>query len=181
MRILLLAFALALPLFAATYENVVIRDGDHSYIDGDGRDVHASTLGRHYATFERDGVGYIIRDEATLARLRKAMQPQLKLGREQARLGEQQAELGARQAALGTRQAALGTQQAISRADQSRRFEAQQQELARQQEKLADEQRPLADAQRVLADKQRVAAREGRRQIEKIFDEAIRNGIAKRR
>ena len=179
----LLVALLALPLFAADYGTVVIHDGKHHFMNGDsGHDLDTSALGTHFAAFERDGVQYVIRDAATLARLRKVLQPQVALGAQQAKLGSQQAAIGARQAALGSKQAALGTKQATARSSERQRELAEgQRELAEQQRELADEQRPLAEQQRILGEKQRQAGRESKRQLEKIFEEAIRSGVAKRR
>jgi ribosomal protein L44E len=176
---LLLAFAL--PLFADTFQNVVIRDSNRSFSDGDADDL--AGLGRRYASFERDGVRYVIRDEATLARLLKELQPQVDLGHEQAEIGGQQAKLGQKQAELGQQQAAIGAQQAAHWNDRELAGELQekQRRLQRRQEELADQQRPLAEQQRVLAEKQREASRRAKVRMAAIFEEALRNGVAKRR
>jgi beta-lactamase regulating signal transducer with metallopeptidase domain len=62
--------------------------------------------------FEREGESYVIRDAATLRRIRDLFEPQQKLGERQAALGGQQAELGGKQAGLGGKQAELGAKQA---------------------------------------------------------------------
>lgn len=171
---------LALLLLFATYTNVVIQDHPHSYIDGDSSRVRTD-LGKHYAYFERDGAGYVIYDPATLARLQTILQPQVELGRQQAAVGEQQAELGRKQAAIGSRQAELGVQQISARGERAQRLQRRQAELSSEQSALADQQRPLAEQQRILAGKQREAARIAKPKMEKIFDDAIRSGVAKRR
>lgn len=178
---LLLAFAL--PLFAATFENVVIRDGSTSYSDGEVGSSDLAGLGRRFAYFERGGAGYVIRDEATLARILKEIQPQIDLGDEQARVGGQQAKLGQKQAELGQQQAAIGAQQATHWKDReySRELQEKQRRLQRRQEELAEQQRPLAEQQRVLAERQREASRRAKLRLAAIFDEALRNGVAKRR
>lgn len=180
---LLLLIAFALSSFAATYGTIVIRDGDHHYADGDSDDfAEVANLGRQYAFFERDGVGYVIRDVDTLARIRKIVKPQTDLGRQQAKLGSEQAALGAKQAALGVKQAALGMKQAATTSSvQARELSAQQSDLSRQQQKLSEQQVPLGEQQRVLGEKQSDAAKASRRQLEKLFEDAIRNGLAKRR
>ena len=180
-KLALILLALALPLFADTFENVVIRDGKISFSDGDAHGL--SGLGQRYAYFEKGGVGYVIRDEATLARVLRELQPQIDLGHEQARIGEQQAKLGQKQAELGQQQAAIGAQQATHWNDRelSRELQKKQSRLQQRQEELADQQRPLADQQRVLADKQREASRRAKVRLGAIFDEALRNGVAKRR
>ena len=171
---------LALLLLFATYTNVVIHDHPHSYIHGDSSRVRTD-LGKHYAYFERDGVAYVIHDPATLARLQTILQPQVELGQKQAALGQQQAELGRKQAALGARQAELGVQQISARGERANRLSRRQQELASEQNVLAGQQQPLAEQQRILGEKQREAGRVARPKMEKIFEEALRSGIAKRR
>ena len=46
-------------------ENIIIRNGEHSYVNGNGNDYDHS-LGGRYASFELDGVRYVITDEETL-------------------------------------------------------------------------------------------------------------------
>ena len=180
---LLILAVFTLPLFAATYGAIVIRDGERQYSHGDSRDLaETADLGRQYAYFERDGLGYVIRDVDTLARIHEIVQPQVDLGEQQAKLGAEQAALGARQAALGAKQAALGMKQAASASsDHARELAEQQRELGRQQQKLAEQQRPLGAQQRVLGEKQREAAKTARKQLEKLFEDAVRSGLAKRR
>lgn len=179
---LLLLAALALPLFAAGYGSIVIRDGDRQYSQGGAhRPGDSSNLGRRYAFFERDGVGYVIRDADTLARIGEIIKPQQDLGEQQAKLGAAQAAIGAKQASLGAKQAAVGLQQAgASNAARASQLAARQQELAQQQAALAGQQQPLAEQQRLLGEKQHAASKVARRALEKLFDDAIRTGVAKR-
>jgi hypothetical protein len=183
MRKLLLLLALfALPLFASTYGTIIIRDGDRRYVDGNTDEIGVAGLGRHYVYFTRDGVAYTIDDDATLAQIRRIVKPQTELGEQQAKLGAEQAALGAKQAALGAKQAALGVQQAAAGSSaRQRELGEQQRELGRQQRELSEQQRPLGEQQRILGEKQRGASRAARRQFEQLFDDAIRNGVAKRR
>lgn len=62
--------------------------------------------------FVRDGREYVIRDPATLERVRRAYAPALDLAERQAELGARQGELGAQQGELGAEQGALGARQA---------------------------------------------------------------------
>lgn len=181
MRKLALLLLLALPLSAADFRNIIVRDGDHSYvhIDGNARDL--DHLGRHFAYFERDGVAWLITDDDTLDELERVMRPQAELGEEQARLGREQAELGRQQAALGAKQAAIGAEQAHARGDRARELQRRQRELADEQRELAEQQRPLAAEQRRLGEKQREAGRIARAKMERIFARAISTGVAKRR
>lgn len=180
-KLALLVLVLALPLSAATYDNIIVRKGNHSYVHTNRDAPDVDDLGRHFAYFERNGAGYVIRDAATLQRIERVLQPQVDLGNEQARLGQQQAALGSKQAALGAKQAALGIEQIGASGARARELQRRQSELAEQQRELADQQRPLADEQRELAEKQREASRVALAQMEKLFDEAVRSGVAKRR
>src|SRR5687768_9696548 len=116
MRRLLAIFALAIlagTAVAATVENIIIRKGDQSYVNGDGD--YDPRLGGHFASFELDGVRYVITDAETLDELDEIIQPQVELGKKQAELGARQATLGAEQAKLGSQQAALGAKQVWAR------------------------------------------------------------------
>jgi septal ring factor EnvC (AmiA/AmiB activator) len=165
-KIALLLLVFVLPLFAGTFQNLTVRDGDDSY-----------------ASFEKEGVTYVITDPAMLKRINAVVQPQVDLGHEQARLGTEQARIGGLQAQVGAEQAALGAQQAASWDDSARmrELEAKQRKLQRRQAELAEQQRPLAEKQEVLAEKQREASARAQKGLEKLFDEALRTGVAKRR
>jgi hypothetical protein len=176
----LFLLVLALPLFA--FENIVIRDGDHSV--SWGRDPRvAGVHGRQFAYFEKDGTGYVITDQAVLQRLMAETREQAEIGEEQARIGNEQARIGALQAEVGAQQAAIGAQQAAASDDRarSRELEAKQRKLQRRQEALAEQQQPLAIQQQELGEKQRVAGLRARAAVQKIFEEALRSGVAKRR
>jgi hypothetical protein len=185
-------FALtALPLFAAGKSTrIVIRDGDSTYMTGDfdsSSDARYDNAagGRHYAWFERDGESWLITDPAVLAQLRDATRAQRGIGSDQGALGSRQAELGRRQAELGRKQAELGREEAASAVagdrDRQREFSAKQRDLSEQQRALSEKQRELSGKQRELSAKQREVSRQVQRNIEKIFEDAMRSGVAKRR
>jgi hypothetical protein len=184
MRILA-TFALAIltgTAVAATVENIIVKNGDHSYINGDVNDSTMRHLGQHYAAFELDGVRYAITDAATLEKIEKVMAPQVELGKRQAALGERQAELGGEQAKIGAEQARLGARQATTRNEaRQRELAEQQRELAEEQRKLGDRQRELGDRQRELGDRQREAGRIAEKELEKIFRNSVASGVARRR
>ena len=177
----LLLLALALPLSAATIDNIIVRKDNQSYVHTNRNAPDVDDIGDHFAYFEHDGTAYVIRDAATLQRIHRVLQPQVDLGNEQARLGRQQAALGEKQAALGRKQAALGMEQVSARGARARELQQRQHELAEQQRELAEQQRPLGDEQRELGEKQRKASRVALTQLEKLFDDAVRTGVAKRR
>jgi hypothetical protein len=181
----LATFALAIltgTAVAATVENIIVKNGDHSYVNGNGTDPSTRELGRHYASFELDGVRYVITDAAMLERIAKVLEPQVELGKRQAALGERQAALGVEQARLGAEQARLGAKQAATRNDERQRELAEQQRgLAEEQRKLGDRQRELGDRQRELGEQQRAAGKIAEKELEKIFRNAVSSGVARRR
>lgn len=193
MRRLLATLAIAVltgTAVAATVENIIVKDGNRSYINGSSDDVpELDHLGTRYASFELDGVRYVITDAATLNDIAEVIEPQVELGRKQAELGRRQAELGRRQAALGreqakigAEQARLGAQQAGTRNDERQRKLADaQRELAEQQRELGDRQRELGAQQRQLGEQQRAAGVRAEKELEQIFRAAVRSGVARRR
>lgn len=182
MRRLLATFALALlagTAVAATVENIIIRNGDHSYVNGDGD--YDRTLGGRYASFELDGVRYVITDEETLDKLDEIIEPQVELGKKQADLGAKQARLGAEQAKLGAEQAKLGAQQGWARDDEARELAAKQRQLSEKQRELGARQGELGERQRDLGELQREAGKKAEKEMENVFKAAVRSGIARRR
>lgn len=183
MRRLLATFALALlagTAVAASVENIIIRNGDHSYVNGDG-DYKDDSFGRRYASFELDGERYVITDEATLEKLDEIIEPQVELGKKQAALGAKQARLGAQQAELGAQQAAVGARQAWARDDEARELSAKQRELSAKQRELGARQGELGERQRDLGEQQREAGKKAEKEMENVFRAAVRSGVARRR
>ena len=186
----LTATTLVVPTLVAgdEFDRIVIRDGDSTYMTGAFEstssariDVAAGT--RHYAWFERDGETWLITDASVLAQLKDATRPQRDLGALQSDLGRKQADLGRKQADLGRKQADLGRMHAsyAGDSDRQRELSAKQRELTEQQRGLSDRQRELSAKQRELSERQREASRDATRAIEKIFEDALRDGTAKRR
>lgn len=60
--------------------------------------------------FEQEGTAYVIRDAATLERVRRTLQPVFDLAEQQGELGARQGELGGEQGELGGRQGELGAE-----------------------------------------------------------------------
>ena len=164
---------------AATVENIMIRNGDVAYGNFNGS-VH-ETRGGRYASFELDGDRYVITDPGTLDEIDEIVEPQVELGKKQAALGAKQAKLGAEQAELGAKQAVLGARQAWARDDEARELAEKQRELSAEQRKLGDKQRVLGDRQRELGDQQRQIGKTVEKELEKVFRNAVRSGVAKRR
>jgi beta-lactamase regulating signal transducer with metallopeptidase domain len=137
--------------------------------------------------FKRDGKAYVVRDAATLQRVKEIWRPvgelgaqqgklgaqQGKLGAEQGKLGAQQGGLGAQQGKLGAQQGVLGARQGALAARQARSGERDEaslekesaaidrdmEELSRQQEDLGRKQEALGRQQEVLGRQQEALGR----------------------
>ena len=163
MRTLLLLLALSPLALASTHRTHIVDTDD----DGSRFELVRESDGDSWASFERDGVRYMTRDASVLAKLDNAMKAHTDLGRAHAELGRKHAE-------LGREHAALGRQYSRARTDEEREsLEAQQEKLEQRQQKLEDEQHELER-------KQEAAGRESRRAIERIFNDAVRDGKAHR-
>lgn len=166
---------------AATVENIIVRNGNHSYVNGDGDFGSLKSYGSRYASFELDGVRYVITDDATLDKIGEVLEPQNELGKRQAALGEKQAALGRKQADLGREQAELGRQQAAAAPYAQEGLSERQRELGEKQRALGERQRELGDQQRELGDQQRELGKKAEKALENIFRNAVRKGVAQRR
>lgn len=178
----------------------VLIDGDDVTMAGHSDDIRtAQRLKQGNAPVlwvRQDGKQYVVRDAATLQRVKAAHLPVQQLGEQQGKLGEQQGALGERQSNLGAKQGELGGKMAAIAAEQAnaavqgkaarqaeidRRMDAladEQQQLARQQEALARQQEPLARQQEALARNQMAATDRMQRDVDRLLGEAIRSGKA---
>lgn len=127
-----------------------------------------------------DGSAYVIRDAATLARVKALFAPEEALGRQQAELGRRQAALGRQQARLGAEQAALGRQQASSSPIEEDELGRQQNALGRQQGELGRQQGELGRQQGELGRQQGELSRIADKEMQGLFEDALRSGLAKR-
>ena len=143
-----------------------------------------------------DGKQYIVRDAATVQRVKAAHAPvealgaqQGKLGEQQGALGERQGDLGVKQGELGVKMAAIATERASAALQGSRARDAEidrrmdalaqeQEALARQQEVLSRQQEPLARQQEALSRRQVAATEQMQREVKRLLDDAIRSGKA---
>jgi len=144
----------------------------------------------------QDGKQYVVRDSATLQRVKAAHAPMEALGAQQGQLGEKQGALGERQGALGEKQGELGVKMAAIASEQAsaamrggqgrqaeidRKMEAlaqEQEALSKQQETLSRQQEPLARQQEVLARRQEAAVVQMQRDVDRLVGDAIRSGKA---
>lgn len=169
------AFALAVPVHAKEY-NALIYVHDRSTTisnDCDDDDLAVSQLrrqyGSHFAVTSRGARRYVLTEPSLLARIDDAYRPQVELGSRQAELGTQQAALGAEQASIGAEQARIAL--SGDSEDHSR--------LSRRQSELGRQQSELGRRQAELGRQQKEAGRDASRKVTAIFDEAIRNGVAR--
>ena len=180
----------------------VLIEGDDVTMAGDSDDIRtAQRLQQGNAPVlwvRKNGKQYVVRDAATVQRMKAAHAPVQALGEQQGKLGEQQGALGERQGELGSRQGELGVKMSEIAQDQAaaalrgadtreaandRRMKALQDEqeaLARQQEVLARQQEPLARQQEALARQQAAAVVRMQRDVDRLVGEAIRSGKAQR-
>ncbi|MHC9084650.1 M56 family metallopeptidase [Luteimonas sp. RIT-PG2_3] len=138
----------------------------------------------------KGNVRYVVRDSATLARLREVYDDVERLGKAQGELGERQGQLGEQQRALGSRQDDLGMQQAelasegASRRDHAAYAErmaalaARQRAIAEDMQPLAQRQATLAREQAALAARQKAAGEQAQREAWRLMDAAIANRVA---
>jgi len=127
-----------------------------------------------------NGVSYVIRDAATLARVKAIMAPQQELGRRQGALGSQQGELGRRQGALGAEQGRLGARMAGARVREAGDLARQQAALGARQVELGRQQAALGARQAELGRQQARAAAAAEPHIRALLADAIRAGVAQR-
>ena len=178
----------------------VLIDGDDVTMAGHSDDIRAAQGlqqgGAPVLWVRQKGRQYVVRDAATVQQVKAAHAPVQVLGEQQGKLGEQQGALGERQGELGSKQGELGLKMSAMANEQAaaalrgdhardaaddRRMKAlrdEQEALARQQEVLARQQEPLARQQEALARKQMAATDKMQRDVDRLVNEAIRNGKA---
>jgi hypothetical protein len=127
-----------------------------------------------------DSGAYVIRDAATLARVREIMAPQQALGKRQGALGRQQGELGRRQGAIGAEQGLLARQMAAARPRDMGALGRQQAALGSRQSELGVQQAALGAQQAELGRQQAEAARIAQPKFRALISDAVRRGLAQR-
>jgi hypothetical protein len=128
----------------------------------------------------QDGVAYVIRDPAILARAQAIMAPQQELGRRQGELGKQQGALGRQQGALGAEQGRLGRMMANARLGELGALGRQQGELGRRQAALGTQQAALGQRQAELGRQHARAAELAQPQLRALLADAVQRGLAQR-
>ena len=153
----------------------------------------------------RDDKRYVVRDAATIRQMKAAHAPVEALGRQQAALGEQQGLLGRRQGELGAQQGELARRQASLAREDARlaRERARQADsgaqgaaatagrdaayadyaqqmaaLGERQAAFAEQQEGFAQRQGALAQRQQAANVALRRDLDRIVQQAIAQGVA---
>ena len=130
----------------------VLIEGDDVTMAGDSDDIRtAQRLQQGNAPVlwvRKNGKQYVVRDAATVQRMKAAHAPVQALGEQQGKLGEQQGALGERQGELGSRQGELGVKMAEIAQDQAaaalRGADTREAANDRRMKALQDEQEALA-------------------------------------
>ncbi|UKE69664.1 M56 family metallopeptidase [Xanthomonas cerealis pv. cerealis] len=183
---------------------VLVQDG-HNLMDASLDDLHEARRlagdDGEILWFRHDGLRYMVRDPAALARFQALHAQTLDLADAQAELGDQQGDLGERQGELGERMAELSAQMAESAARQAEaalagsrgtasqaqidRVAAQRaaeqmrrQELGKKIQDLARQQMQLGLQQSQLGKQQADASVRARQQAEQLIRQAIAQGLA---
>lgn len=186
----------------------VLLEAGNATVYGSGDDLREARRVRHGEEtlwwIRRDDKRYVVRDAATIQRMKAAHAPVEALGRQQAALGEQQGVLGQRQGELGAQQGELARRQAsLAREDASlarerarqadrgaqaaataRRdaayadYAQQMAALGERQAAFAMQQEGFAQRQGALAQRQQAANVALRRDLDRIVEQAIAQGVA---
>ena len=193
---------------ADDFSYAVVEPGSNTTI-GSTRDGDRRSLRRLIESRDQDALwfsiedeNYVVTDAATVERARDLVAPlvehgrrQGELGAQQGRLGAKQARIGAQQAKVGARQAALAVRQARGAvrgrddADQAQQSEIDRamEELGRMQEELSAMQEPLARRQEEMGRRQEELGHQmeeqsarARRDMRRLCEHAIRDGLAER-
>ncbi|HSL85284.1 MAG TPA: M56 family metallopeptidase, partial [Thermoanaerobaculia bacterium] len=103
----------------------LVDGSSHVWMSGSYRNMERarriqSETGEPVLWIGRDRREYVIRDRATIERVKEILEPQRELGRQQGELGAEQGELGGRQGELGARQGERGARQGELGAQQAR-------------------------------------------------------------
>ncbi|UKE69126.1 hypothetical protein K8O61_17035 [Xanthomonas cerealis pv. cerealis] len=163
---------------------------------GDLREARRARRGEEALWWIRkDRKRYVVRDAASIGQVKAAYAPVEALGRQQGELGVQQGQLGQRQGELGEQQGAIAQRQAGLAVEQAKAasgdqavaprtdaaqadYPQQMQALAKRQSALAEQQAGFAKQQAALAQRQQVANAALQRDIERIVQQAIAQGVA---
>lgn len=170
---LFLALLAPLAFAHSTHRSHMVEDDGSTRIE-----VVRESDGEQWASFEKNGVRYLTTDASVIAEIDKAFAKHREISLEHSRLGRRHSELGREYSRLGREHSRIGRE--ASRSGMTEDLERQQRELEKEQQKLEDKQRALEEEQRELEEKQSAAEKDATRAIEKIFEEAIRSGKARR-
>jgi hypothetical protein len=171
--------------------------GDDVWSDIGRLQEEVKRTGHEVLWFELDDRAYVIRDPATIRRVKDIVEPIQELGKQQGALGARQGELGARQGELGAIQGRIGALQGRVAALQASRdpetraeaaelrsqlqeLAAEQRALGQRQRELGERQRELGARQRVLGERQREASLIAHAELRELAERSIRNGTAER-
>jgi beta-lactamase regulating signal transducer with metallopeptidase domain len=178
-------------LTASNDQAYVLLRGNTSVMSGSMGDLREAQRlqrnGEELLWFRKGNVEYVVRDPATLERIRANYAEVTSLGNSQSAIGNRQSAIGNKQAAIGNRQAELGMKQAelATRRMRESKADARMAELDRQQAALDKQQAELAapmaelDRQQAELDRKMQAANaRAEQRAKQLMDEAIVKGTA---
>jgi len=182
-------------LSSNTSEAYVLLRENNSLMSGSMDDLREAQRlqrnGEELLWFRRGNAKYVVRDPATLQRIRDSYAEVTSLGEAQSAIGNRQSGIGNKQAAIGNRQAELGMKQAelasrlATRQMRESEADARMAELDRQQAVLDKQQaeldKPMAELDRQQAEldrKMQAADARAEQRARQLMDEAISKGTA---
>ena len=175
---------------------LVTKNGKSIMENWDGSDdqslFHKAGPDRFYV--KKDGKLYVITDRASIAGVKKAMEPVMKIAAQQTAIGDQQTKIGNQQTKVGDKQAKLGEEMGKigeqmgnqPSQDEMDKLQARMNELQKQMDALSKEmdgpskqQDALGRKQDALGKQQDKASAEAETKINRIIDDAFSRGLAK--
>ena len=178
---------------------LVTKNGNSTFENWDGNDQSISRKGgpdRLYV--KKDGKLFIITDSSTIAQMKKAMEPMMKIAAKQSAVGDQQSKIGDEQTKIGDKQSKLGDEMSKigekmgevgshqgsdgemqKLQDQMNVLQKQMDELNKQMSGPSQKQDELSRKQSELGRQQDKASAEAEKKIDHIIDDAFAHGLAK--
>jgi hypothetical protein len=210
---LLAALALAAMSVTAFAAAIGVQDSGHKYsyaltskdghsvmLDWDGTtgDPQFKKGGIDRLYVKKDGKIYLITDTATIAQVKQAFEPVMKIAKKQSAIGDRQSRIGGKQSKIGEQQSKLGEQMGelgsqmgelvgpggseAKREALQKKMDALQKQmdaLGRQMDHPSKEQDALGKQQDELGRQQERAGAIAEKQVNQILDSAFAHGLAK--
>ncbi|ANB16311.1 M56 family metallopeptidase [Dokdonella koreensis] len=169
-------------------DNVLLFDEDRAQMSGSTDDLSAARAlhdGKPLWWARKDGTAYVVRDAATLKRVRTAYRTLQVIGREQGTIGARQGEIGAKQGEIGIRMSEVGIAQGRlaaaredSRSERRAALDVQQNELTQEMNELSARMEALSQEQEKLSRRMTAASARMQQDLIALLDQAIARGVA---